>query len=388
MNDAALTRTGAYAQIRVREPAGERTLGSELSVGAEGADVVVPGIETGPALRIWRRQAVWVAEPTAEHEVRLDGRPLVGTRDLRRGDVLAVGEAQVVVTDLTRTLLRLEVVHLVGNQTIAPMGVLSAPALEREDEDVEITDARAPSADAAAEAPAPRAAPVPIPKTPFRWKRWIAPAAAVLLAIVVLAVISALEPVALDVEPNDADVSTPGSWLTVRSGDRLFVLPGQHVVRAEREGYSPAQTGITVRDGEPASVRLRLAKLPGILHIDTGGIEAEVSVDGEPVGRAPGEISVPAGRRTITLRAPRYLDHVAELQIEGAGVRQELQAQLEPAWGTLRITVEPANARISIDGEERGSAPAALEVMSGVRRVEVSAPGHKTWTSTVVVKAG
>src|SRR5690606_747627 len=144
-----------------------------------------------------------------------------------------------------------------------PMGVLSAPALEREDEDVEITDARAPSADAAAEAPAPRAAPVPIPKTPFRWKRWIAPAAAVLLAIVVLAVISALEPVALDVEPNDDDVSIAGSWLTVRWGGRLFVLPGQQVVRAGWEGYSPAQTGITVRDGEPASVRLRLATLPG-----------------------------------------------------------------------------------------------------------------------------
>ena len=390
MNDAVLTKPGAYAQVRIREPAGERTLGPELSIGGEGADVVVPGTKGGAALYIRRRQAVWIAEAAAGAPVRFDGRPLAGARDLRRGDVLAVGDAHVVVADLTRTLLRLEVCHLVGNATIAPMGALTAPALEREDEDVEITAARVSAADAAAPAiAADRVAAIPaVARGGRQWGRRIAPAAVVLVLLAFLALVSLMEPVALDMQPGDADVSTPGTWLSLHVGDRVFVLPGSHVIRAKREGYRPAQARVVVRDGDPASVRLRLAKLPGTLHVDTGGIAAEVSIDGVPSGRAPGDISVEAGRRTITLRAPRYLDYVTDLEIEGAGARQELHAQLRPAWGTLRITTNPPGARVSIDGKERGTAPAALEVMSGVRRVEVAAPGLKTWTSTVIIKAG
>src|SRR5690606_21198036 len=150
--------------------------------------------------------------------------------------------------------------------------------------------------------------------------------------------------VEVDVRPEDAKIRTPGTLLSFRSGGSLHMLPGEHVVRAEREGYYPAQVNVAVAGDKEALARLRLAKLPGKLRVDTQGVAAEVIVDGMQVGKSPGEVEVQPGRRTITLRAPRYLDHVATLEIEGGGARQDLEATLLPSWGTIKVTANPEGA--------------------------------------------
>src|SRR5579871_2815003 len=115
MTDAALTNASTYAQVRVREPIGDRTfgetptLGGPSAAGVQGADIVVPGTAPGPAIQFERRKGVWVADPVNEARVRFDGRLLTGPRDLHRHDVLGVGDAQVVVIEASRTLLRLDV---------------------------------------------------------------------------------------------------------------------------------------------------------------------------------------------------------------------------------------------------------------------------------------
>src|SRR5579859_5445360 len=91
----------------------------------------------GPACTIQRRKGVWVAEGGGA--IRFNGRPLRSPCDLRRSDTLALGEAQIVVTDVTRTLLRLDVHHLAGNATIPPVATLATRVLDESgDEDVEI----------------------------------------------------------------------------------------------------------------------------------------------------------------------------------------------------------------------------------------------------------
>jgi formylglycine-generating enzyme required for sulfatase activity len=385
MNELAL-KPGAYAQIRVREPAGERTFGSTITIGGEGADIVVPGPSAGPALRLEWRDRQWFAQPEPGAAIRLNGRVLGAARDLRRGDVLTVGEAQIVTTDLTRTLLKVEVRHLVGNATIAPVGLVTSIGADAGDEDIEIRivpPALSPRVGVTEPAAAPR---VPLAERTRNY--WPAAAVALVALAFFLFLIFSFEAVPLEVTPRDARISTPGTLLSTRFNDRLYLLPGEHVVRAEREGYESAQ--VSVRVGEPPNqpARLRLAKLPGQLAIDTGGVAVSVIVDGVEIGQTPGDIQVPAGRHTITLRAPKYLDYVTTMDIEGAGVRQELKAQLQPSWGTLKVAVDPPGATVSVDDAERGVAPLSIDMPSGVHRVKVSAPGLKTWESSVVVKAG
>jgi len=67
-------RSAAYAQLRVREPLGERVLGERTTVGGAGSDIVVPGIAPEIAIVIERRKGVWVIEPPARQPVSMAGR--------------------------------------------------------------------------------------------------------------------------------------------------------------------------------------------------------------------------------------------------------------------------------------------------------------------------
>ena len=104
------------------------------------------------------------------------------------------------------------------------------------------------------------------------------------------------------------------------------------------------------------------------------------------VGKAPGEVSVPPGSRTITLRSPRYLDYVAA-STSRAPASGRTEGELQPSWGTLKISaVPPARASASMARRRQGAR--VCRSHSGVRRVQLDAPGFKTWQSSVVVKAG
>src|SRR6184192_3802175 len=378
MNDGVSMQPGAWGQVRVREPAGERVLGETLSIGGTGSDVVVPGVEAGAALSVRRLKGLWLVQPAPGAVVRFNGRPLAGERDLRRDDVLSVGDAQVRVGDASRTLLRLSVEHLAGNVTIAPAAALAAVAPEDGgDEDLVI---QVPAALAVAHPGKAAASPRSAPRT---W--WLAAAAGAAAALALLA--GRVGSVALDVRPQDARVRTPGA-LSLHLGRRLLVLPGRRIVRAERDGFMPAEAAVLVQPGAAGAVHLVLARLPGQLQIDTAGVVAAVSIDGVAAGLAPGVISVPAGDRTLSLRAPRYVDYTTTLGIEGAGARQELHVRLQPAWGTLAVTAVPQGAHVSVDGVDSGAAPVSVAAPSGVRRIRIAASGWKTWESIVVLKGG
>ncbi len=379
----------SYTEARIREPGGERTLSAAFSVGGPGADIVVPGVPDGPQLRVERRTAVWVAEPAGSAEIHFDGRVLPSPRDLRRNDVLAVGDAQIVVTDVSRTLLRMDVCHLVGNATVAPAATIAALAQgEGGDEELEIHA---------------RGAPVIVPRESGRGeigdgldsaararrrRLQVAVGAVVAAGIAIVAFVSFLEPVPLDVVPGDARVKTPDTVLSFRSGDRLMMLPGKHLIRAEREGYYPGDAELDVASNNTEGIRFRLGKLPGKLHVDTGGVPGVLIVDGAESGKVPGDIEVAAGDRTITVHAPRYLDFTTHMAVKGSSVHQALKVALKPAWGSVEVTSIPADAQISVDGVDLGASPRTLEVESGVRLVRIAAAGLKPWESSVVVRAG
>ena len=390
VNDSPSKRLATYAQVRVREPLGERVLGETVSLGGEDhtdpADVLLPGAAPGYAAMIERRKGVWIVEPRAK-SVRFNGQPLTGVFDLHRNDTLSIGGAHVVVTDVSRTLLRIDVHHLVGNDTIAPTTALATLVSEAGgDEDVEIEPLESLRISTLA-TPGKRTV-EPATLTPAARLGLLILAGLVVVLGLGTLVASFLKPVSLDIRPLDARVLTPGTLLAIHDDGRLLVLPGKHVIRAERDGYIPAQVGVAVEKDAPNTLRLRLEKLPGKLDVDTGGIAATVTVDGVEAGQAPGILSIPAGQRTIMISAPRYVDYIANVTIAGAGERQSLRANLQTSWGALKVLSIPEGALVSVDGTQGGTAPVTVPAPSGVRRLQITLPGHKTWESSVVLKAG
>ncbi|MCS6946553.1 MAG: PEGA domain-containing protein, partial [Steroidobacteraceae bacterium] len=385
MNDVALANRSDVGIVALREPAGERQLPAPAGIGGAGARVIVPQAADGEQLRLLFDGSHWSAEPVERGVARLNGEPLPLTgAELRAGDVLALGAAQIVVTELEGSRAQIEVRHLAGNDTVAP---LQAPPARGEFDDEADVDVVAPDNLARIETWRGRAARGARRARP-RATLWAAGATIAVALAAVFGLLGRLQRVALDVQPRDAQVESVGRWFSWHSGATLLVLPGRHQLRVTRAGYAPVTQQIEV-DGRPrAPLRLRLEKLPGRIAIDTGGIPAEVYADGAPVGRAPGIVQVPAGRRTITVRAERYVDAVQSLEVEGADVLQNLQFKLQSSWGKLEVRSATPGAQVAANDGALQTVPAILDLPAGVHRVRLVAPQAKPWESTVIVKAG
>ncbi|MDQ2642047.1 MAG: SUMF1/EgtB/PvdO family nonheme iron enzyme [Pseudomonadota bacterium] len=360
------------ATLRINEPLGSRAATLPLDLGGAGAALVLPGVE-GIAVSI-AGEGQWLAHPAQGARSLLNGQPLRSAQPLAAGDVLTVGEAQVTVHPDAGLV---DVVHLAGNATVAPLREAVLPGDEVEAGVREIIAAQPESG--AAVRGTQRAS---------RKAVWLAAGIAAALVVVVAGLLLRLVGVPVQVVPEGAAIRPSGiGW---HSGARVFMPPGRRTLTISHPGYQTRKVTLDVsrRLATALPLEVQLDLLPGIVELDTGGVEAQVLVDGRPAGKAPGEISLPAGMHDLVILAPRHVDHVARLEVTGGGERQQVQVQLQPANGVLVLDTAPAGATVRIDGREYGPAPQRVELEAGLYRLTLSAPGRRVWNSDVAVIAG
>jgi formylglycine-generating enzyme required for sulfatase activity len=362
------------AAVRIREPLGEQSAVLPLALGGEGARLRIPGT-TGIGLTIEDRGGRWFARPAPGMAMTLNGLPLLQPTALAEADVIALGAAQVIAYPARGEM---EVRHLAGNATVAP---LQQEALPGDEVVAGVRDVFA--AGSAAGAPATRQ--VAAARHGGRWLL-VAMASVVLAAA---ALLFALVPIPLQLQPTGATVRVGGpfDW---HAGDRLFVLPGRRALTFSLDGHRSQTLALQVTralaDAQPLAVTL--VKLPDRYAIDTGGVAAELLVDGHQVATLPGDVEIEAGTHELIVRAPKHADYIARQEVEGGGNRRELKVQLQPATGWLVLDTEPAAARVSIDGKELGKAPLRVELDAGLRRLAIAASDRRGWDSQIAIIAG
>lgn len=363
-------------RIHVREPAGERDLELPMRIGGNGAcDVRVPGSSAVEGVCLELHDDVLRLRVDGDVAIRINGGWMApgAFREPRAGDVLFVGDARVCFAAVGE-ILEVQVEHQAGNHTIEPVRAITEPHRD-EQGDEEITPADLPpGTDVDNGSSLDRG-----------WRQktgWIVAA----LALVVLLVLAfSLKRISIDIDPSDARVRASGiSW---HSGNSLFALPGERMISAKRDGYAPYRQTHRIAASGDTSLRIRLAALPGRLLIDTAGVNAEVFVDGAPAGRAPGEIAMRAGIRSVTLRAPRHLDATRRIVVRGAGVRESLKLDLQSIWGRVVVSATTPGARLSVDAGAPVTLPATLDLPAGIHRLTIRAEGARPWQGAVLVKA-
>ena len=101
----------------------------------------------------------------------------------------------------------------------------------------------------------------------------------------------------------------------------------------------------------------------------------------------PGIVDVPP----VNARSPsgrRVTSTTSSVSTSPAAVEQQLKVALKPNFAVISVGSIPAGAQIEVDGKPAGVTPAKVEMDSGIRRVQLSAPGLRVWTSSVAVNAG
>src|SRR6478609_33628 len=364
------------ASLQIREPLGARQVATPLRLGGADADVIVPG-EAAP-VRIDHSGGQYWARPAGDAPVVVNGAVHAEPLALVDGDVLQLGDAQVLFTAAPPTL---DVLHLAGNATVAPLQEQALPG-----EAVSAGAAEIHVATSTGDAVEQRERSEP---RPHGWRGL--PLWATVLAVPLAAalfILFRLVNVPLHVAPQEAHIEVPG-WFSWHSGERLYLMPGRHRITVSAKGHESRvleiDTGIS---GADAPRRLELPLLPGVLVVDTGGVAGEALVDGKPARQVPGEISASAGTRELAIRAPRHLEFTTRIEVKGAGTKQSVQAALLPSYGWLVLDSAPAGGRVRIDGEDQGATPLRLELDAGLRSLSIAAAGRRPWNTQVAIQAG
>jgi len=114
----------------------------------------------------------------------------------------------------------------------------------------------------------------------------------------------------------------------------------------------------------------------GTLSVQTNPPGVSVFVDGEAHGNTPARVSLKAGSHILELRG-RGVPRVIPISITAsAETSQYLELPETPSVGSLLVQSEPAGARVTVDGVDRGPAPANVAGLTpGEHDVVVQADG-------------
>ena len=187
----------------------------------------------------------------------------------------------------------------------------------------------------------------------------------------------------IEVTPREAEVYVDGYLVgTVDDFDgwlqRLRVAPGEHEVQVYLPGHRTLTEKVLFRPG--ATVHIK------------GALEPLAAGTPDEPRPTPGANPAPAPRRGYPPPGPPPRDYPREEPRpdgERVGPPQPLEAE---HFGTLTISVQPADAEILIDGD-RWDAPKpgehlAIQLAEGSHRVEIRRAGFRTYSTTVAIRSG
>ncbi len=232
----------------------------------------------------------------------------------------------------------------------------------------------------------------PLDKKPVIGRRGPSPAMLfttlfTVVAIAILIFLFAARAIILRLDPADAEVDLGG--LAFHIGDNYLLLKGQHQLTAEAPGYYPLRKTIVVSGEATQEIDVALQPLPGNLLVRSSLDDIQLSIDDQDVGTVPGTISeISRGAHKLEFAKYRYFTLQQEVDIEGLGKTQAIDISLQPAWGQVEFSTLPEGAELLIDDRLIGQTPLSVEVLETGSQLTLKAPGYKTQSKQVTVKAG
>ncbi len=353
-------------ELWLREPLGERRiLPAELplTVGGPGAAIVVPGCAAGEvrAHVALTAQGIEVQPAAGAGPAALDGVEIA--REDEDGRTLIV------------------VRHGgVANQTRPPQfegGVAGGAEAGGDRIAIAVVDYQ------------PRGTRPARPAAPLGWRRPVAWGAAV-LALLLLGFLFTATPVVVTTSPAAKvdHIDFVGTAFDIGLRGRYLVPPGRYVLEVDAAGFAPARQPAEVGRDSGQRFVVALARLPGRVAFDTGGIAATLTVDGVPAGKLPGEVELRAGPHELAIVAPHYAEERLHVEVAGGGERQALKVALKPAFARVSVSSVPAGASVWADDRELGTTPLAIDLDAGRYTLALVHPDFRRFESPITVVAG
>jgi len=369
-------------RVVLQLPAGERQIdesGLPVQLGSHAsADIRFPGPADAPAVATIGLIDGKALLQVAGGGLLLNGAAASGTRWLNDGDVLEYSGVTVTVqagADPDASLVLSADFTAVEYQTLPPG---ASPAAAAAPQGISPVRRRERSVGSDAE------------QSKTVRNTWLSLSGAGFAVLLLFALyIFTANSVGVATDPEEAEVDIGGFLPALSIDGRYLLWSGDYSVRIEAEGYYPLDEMLQVTGDGSQDFAFVLTKKPGKVRLLLPDVKsASISVDGSLLNVAPGEVfELEPGLHTLTVQAERYLQYTTELEVEGAGVLQELNLQLVPGWADVSLSSSPEGASVLVGGEVIGTTPGTLEIMAGTVALELRKPGYKTYRQSLLVAA-
>jgi hypothetical protein len=131
------------------------------------------------------------------------------------------------------------------------------------------------------------------------------------------------------------------------------------------------------------------APTTGAVSVQSNPPGVAVFVDGVAHGVTPARLSLSAGSHIVELRGRGVPRVIPVTVVAGAESSQYLELPETPSLGSLLVQSDPAGARVTVDGIDRGLAPASVgDLTPGEHDVVLQAEGAAPVKQRVVIQAG
>ncbi len=205
--------------------------------------------------------------------------------------------------------------------------------------------------------------------------------------------------VSVALQPGFAAVtvqSVPAGARVLADGRELGQTPltteldaGRYTLAIVHPQFRRFESQVTVQPGKPLLIGPVELGLPdGRLVLRSSPIGADVSVGGQYRGRTPLAVALAPGLpQEVLVSKAGFAPATRTVRVE-SGRESVLALELEAVLGEIRVSGEPADAELFIDGVSRGPANQALVLPAAPHQLEVRKAGLATFRSTVLPQAG
>jgi hypothetical protein len=210
-------------------------------------------------------------------------------------------------------------------------------------------------------------------------------------------------PVAVDVEPRDAEVrfvAENRSIVRAKGRDTIYLLPGRYEVEISKRGYRTHRETLVVRGTERHRVAYDLrrgettSEGDGRVRLDIRPRDAEIYFDGRLRSRdGDAVIRLPARTYDVEVRRPGYRTWRTNIT-----VRRNQTTRLEydlrrgddnRGEARVRLDIRPRDAQVRFNGVVKSNdGEGTVRVRAGVYDVEVRRRGYRTWRTRLNLRAG
>ncbi|MBT8422785.1 MAG: SUMF1/EgtB/PvdO family nonheme iron enzyme, partial [Gammaproteobacteria bacterium] len=189
-------------------------------------------------------------------------------------------------------------------------------------------------------------------------------------------------------EPAGAEIRVDGNLLA-STPETVEILEGERALEISMPGFKTIERSLQVVAGENQSLpAFELQKSDGRVALDSRPRGASVTIGGVYRGQTPLSLALAPGREyPIQFSRAGYRKVTRRVAVR-SGEGRSLSVDLEPEQGTIRVSVNPAAARVLVNGKPVGSGDQTLTLPSVPHRVRVELAGYAPYAGEITPRPG